>query len=172
MRTLGPRGATVLSLAGFAGLCLAYAGWLHRDTGLVAPAITAPLSASATASPPSPVPSAPAATPSSSAAGAGPALSAEPYASYAYLAWPGPVSADGKLAMTGFTINVTKRAGGISLRVTEDGQAMTSVSHFYPGGAKVYVLDSNLGDDGGGNLDYFPTDDGLIVTNALGQVLP
>ena len=48
---------------------------------------------------------------------------------------------------------------------------MASVSHFYPGGAKVYILDSDLGDDAGPNTDYNDTDDGLIVTNALGQVL-
>jgi hypothetical protein len=48
---------------------------------------------------------------------------------------------------------------------------MPSVSHFYPGGAKVYALDSNLGDDTGGDTDYNNTDDGLVVTNAQGQVL-
>lgn len=74
--------------------------------------------------------------------------------------------------MTGFTLDVTRQAGGISVKAIQDGQAMTAASHFYPGGAKVYVLDSNLGDDGGGNVDYDESDDGLIVTNAQGQVLP
>jgi hypothetical protein len=86
--------------------------------------------------------------------------------------WPGPLSADGKLALTGFTLTVTRVTGGIKVKAIQDGTAMTSASHFYPGGAKVYVLDSNLGDDGGGNVDYDQTDDGLIVTNAQGQVLP
>lgn len=179
MRSLGPRGATVLSLAGIAGVFLAVIGWTQRGTGLVASAVTAPPSAAASASGPASVPASPAAPASggppsapAAAAAAGPALSAEPYASYAYLVWPGARGGAGKLAMTGFTLEVTRRAGGISVTAVQDGQAMTSASHFYPGGAKVYLLDSNLGDDGGGNVDYDQTDDGLIVTNAQGQVLP
>jgi hypothetical protein len=146
----------VLCLTGIAAACLAILGWSQRGNGLVAAEITAPPAASASVSPSGP--------PS--------ALSSRPYASYAYLVWPGPLDADGQLAMTGFTIDVTRQAGGISVKATQDGEAMTSVSHFYPGGAKVYVLDSNLGDDGGGNVDYDESDDGLVVTNAQGQVLP
>lgn len=175
MRALGPRGATVISLAGFAGLCLGYIGWTQRDAGLIAPSAAGP---SAVSGPSAVGPSA-AASPSAAArsrsggpGAPGPDLSSEPYASYAYLVWPGPLSPDARLAMTGFSISVTRRDGGIALKVTQDGQPMTSASHFYPGGAKVYVLDSNLGDDGGGSLDYFTTDDGLAVTNARGQVLP
>jgi hypothetical protein len=175
---LGPRAVTVLAIAGFAGLFLGILGWTQRGTGLVTPLITAPPSTSASSSTPaSPSTSASPATAASpgtsaTAAAAGPLLTSEPYASYAYQVWPGPLTADGRLALTGFDLTVSRQATGIAVSATQDGQKMTSASHFYPGGVKVFVLDSNLGDDGGGNVDYDETDDGLIVTNAQGEVLP
>jgi len=84
--------------------------------------------------------------------------------------WPGPLSADTRLAMAGFVLKVTRQANGITVNAVQDGTKMTGASHFYPGGAKVYVLDSSLGDEGG-SVDYNTTDDGLVVTNAQGQVL-
>jgi hypothetical protein len=44
---------------------------------------------------------------------------------------------------------------------------MASVSRFYPGGAKVYILDSDLSANAPGT-----TNEGLEVTNTQGQVLP
>ena len=61
----------------------------------------------------------------------------------------------------------SSQPGGITVQATEDGQSMASVSHFYPGGARVYILDSNLSADAPGN-----TNEGLEVTNTQGQVLP
>ncbi len=151
----------MLSIAGIAGVCLAIVGWTQRGTGPVAPLITTP-SPSVTAS------SAPAA---SSSSAAGPPLSSQQYASYAYQVWPGPLSSDARLAMAGFVLKVTRQANGITVSAVQDGQKMTSASHFYPGGARVYVIDSSLGDEGG-SVDYNVTDDGLVVTNARGQVLP
>jgi hypothetical protein len=90
-----------------------------------------------------------------------------PYASFAYEVWPGPVSADGKLALSRWTLTVTRQSGGITVKAAHDGRPMSSVSHFYPGGAKVYILDSDLSDNAAGI-----TDEGLEVTNAQGQVLP
>ena len=159
MSTLGPRGIALLSVAGIAGVALALHGWSQRGTGLIAGQPAAP--------PPSAAPSAT----GSAGAAARPALSSEPYASYSYQVWPGPLSAEGKLAMSGFTLTVTRHGGGISVKAIQDGEAMASVSHFYPGGARVYVIDSNLGDDGG-SVDYDTADDGLVVTNSQGQVLP
>jgi len=178
---LGPRGLSVLAIAGIAGLFLGILGWTQRGTGLVTPLITATPSAAATpstpASPGTPAsPSAPAspsthASPAPSAA-AGPPLKSEPYASFAYQVWPGPLTAEGHLALSGFVLTVTRQANGITVNAIQDGQKMTGASHFYPGGAKVYVLDSNLGDDDGSSVDYDTTDDGLVVTNAQDQVLP
>jgi hypothetical protein len=136
LSALGPRGLSVLTIAGIAGVCLAIVGWTQRGTGLVAPVVASPPTHSA------------------------------------YQVWPGPLSADGKLALTGFSLTVTRQSGGITVKAIQDGTPMTSVSHFYAGGAQVYVLDSNLGDDAGGNVDYDESDDGLVVTNARGQVLP
>jgi hypothetical protein len=165
---LGPRGVTVLSIAGIAGLCLAIIGWTQRGTGVVNPQVTA--SPTATPSPTASSASVSSATVSSAAA-SGPRLSSQPYASYAYQVWPGPLNADDKLALTGFSLTVTRQAAGIAVKAIRDGTPMAAVSHFYPGGARVYVLDSNLGDDDGGNVDYDESDDGLVMTNAQGQVL-
>jgi hypothetical protein len=137
----------------------------------VAPLVSSPPTQSATATAP-PTTAPPTTGTRSPTAAAGPQLRSESYASYAYQVWPGPLSADGKLALTGFSLTVTRQSGGITVKAIQDGTPMTSVSHFYAHGAKVYLLDSNLADDGGGNVDYDESDDGLVVTNAQGQVLP
>ena len=163
---MGPRGLTVLSIAGIAGLLFGVVGWKQGGIDTVtAPPVAATSSPAAASSPSATVP--PSAVPASAAAAAGPLLSSMPYASFAYLVWPGPVSADGKLAMSRWKLTVTRQAGGITVQAAEDGQSMASVSRFYPGGAKVYILDSDLGADAAGN-----TNEGLEVTNTQGQVLP
>ena len=162
---MGPRGLTVLSIAGIAGLLFGVVGWKQGGIDTVtAPPVAATSSPAAASSPSG---TATATVPASAAAAAGPLLSSMPYASFAYLVWPGPVSADGKLAMSRWKLTVTRQAGGITVQAAEDGQSMASVSGFYPGGAKVYILDSDLGADAAGN-----TNEGLEVTNTQGQVLP
>ena len=166
---MGPRGLTVLSIAGIVGLLFGVVGWKQRGIDTVtAPPVAATSSSAAASSPSATAAAVPAsAVPTSAAAAAGPLLSSMPYASFAYLVWPGPVSADGKLAMSRWKLTVTRQAGGITVQAAEDGQSMASVSRFYPGGAKVYILDSDLGADAAGN-----TNEGLEVTNTQGQVLP
>ena len=160
---MGPRGLTVLSIAGIAGLLFGVVGWTQRgiDTVTARRRPLRPRPQSQARHPP------PRTVPASAAAAAGPLLSSMPFASFAYLVWPGPVSADGKLAMSRWKLTVTRQAGGITVQAAEDGQSMASVSRFYPGGAKVYILDSDLGADAAGN-----TNEGLVVTNTQGQVLP
>jgi hypothetical protein len=155
---VGPRGLSVLSIAGVAGLLFGVVGWKQAGVDTAA-ATPAPVGTSS--------PAAAATVPASAAAGAGPLLSSMPYAPFAYLVWPAPVSANGKLAMSRWKLTVTRQAGGITVQAAEDGQSMTSVSHFYPGGAKVYILDSDLGANAPGT-----TNEGLEVTNTQGQVLP
>jgi hypothetical protein len=164
---VGPRGLTVLSIAGIAGLLFGVVGWKQRGIYTVTAPPVAATSSPAAASSPSATATATATVPASAAAAAGPLLSSMPYASFAYLVWPGPVSADGKLAMSRWKLTVTRQAGGITVQAAEDGQSMASVSRFYPGGAKVYILDSDLSADAAGN-----TNEGLEVTNTQGQVLP
>jgi hypothetical protein len=156
---------TVLSIAGIAGLLFGVVGWKQRGIYTVtAPPVAATSSPAATSLPSA---TATATVPASAAAAAGPLLSSMPYAPFAYLVWPGPVSANGKLAMSRWKLTVTRQTGGITVQAAEDGQSMTSVSHFYPGGAKVYILDSDLGANAPGT-----TNEGLEVTNTRGQVLP
>jgi hypothetical protein len=184
---LGPRGLAVLALAGIAGVLLAILGWSQRGTGLIAPSVgglggsasgrtaTAPPATSATpanrAATPSPSvtqATTPAAQPGATAS-IGPLLSAEPYASFAFLVWPGTVSTGARQAMSGLTITVSRQTGGISIVAGVTGRQLPP-AHFYPTGAKVYVLESNLSDDGGG-VDINLGDDGLVVTNAQGRIV-
>ena len=160
---------TVLTIAGVAALAFGIQGWTQRGTGLVTPLATGSPSAAASPLATAASPAAPGSA--SPSAAAGPPMSSEPFASFAYQVWPGPVSATARLALSGWTLTITGESGGIAVKASLDGRAMPSVSHFYPGGAKVYALDSNLGDDAGGGTDYNDTDDGLVVTNAQGQVL-
>jgi hypothetical protein len=71
--------------------------------------------------------------------------------------------------MSGLTISVTRKAGGISVVAGVTGQ-QPPPARFYPGGGKVYVIESGLGDDSG-RLDYNPGDDGLVVTNGQGNIV-
>jgi hypothetical protein len=181
---VGPRGLTVLVFAGMIGICLAVVGWTQRDTGLVAPNVGGLGSSAATrtaAAPPatprtSAIPSAsrepqagPSARPSATAS-TGPLLSSEPYASFAFLVWPGTPSAAARQAMSGLTISITRQTSGISVRAGVTGQPPPS-ARFYAAGGKVYVIESNLGDDGG-NVDYNLGDDALVVTNVQGRIVP
>ena len=109
----------------------------------------------------------PAATPSASG-NAGPLLSSEPYAQFAYLVWPGTQSAAAQQAMSGLTISVSRQAGGLSVRAGVTGQPLPA-AQFYPNGARVYVIESSLGDDSA-KIDYNLGDDGLVVTDAQGRI--
>jgi hypothetical protein len=165
---VGPRGISVLAIAGIAGVLFGVSGWNQSRADVVsAPPVTASSPPAATAGSSPAASSPPPAATGPAAAVAGPQLSSMPYASFAYEVWPGPVSADGKIALSRWTLTVTRQAGGITVKAAHDGEAMTSVSHFYPGGAKVYILDSELSNNTSGN-----SDEGLEVTNAQGQVLP
>ena len=184
---VGPRGLTVLVIVGIAGISLAILGWSQRGTGLVAPTVgglggsaptrtptASPVIPTTRASPTSSDTATPKATPSATAtqsatASAGPLLSSEPYASFAYLVWPGSLSAAARQAMSGLSIQVTRQAGGISVRAGVTGQPLPS-ARFYSGGGKVYVIESNLGDDSG-DVDYNLGDDSLVVTNPQGQIV-
>jgi hypothetical protein len=191
---VGPRGLAILVLAGITGLLLAILGWSQRGTGLVAPSVgglggSAPVRTSAparTSAPPpatatvqaSPAHASPAqATPApassaqpSASASLGPLLSSEPYASIAFLVWPGTPSATAQQAMSGLVVSVTRQVGGIAVRAGVAGQPLPP-ARFYASGGKVYILESNLGDDSS-DLDYNLGDDGLIVTNLQGRIVP
>jgi hypothetical protein len=172
---IGFRGLTVLLLASLAGIALAVLGWSQRYTGLVAHAVGGLGSASAPATPaasPRSAATAPQAGPSaasSAPASPGPLLKSEPYASYAYLVWPGTPSVAAQQAASGLTISVTRQAGGILVRAGVAGQP-AGPAHFYANGRGVYVIESSLGDDSA-NVDYNLGDDGLVVTDAQGRIL-
>jgi hypothetical protein len=183
---VGLRGALVLAAAGIAGIVLAVNGWSARHVGLAAAAgglsASSATSSSAASAAPSPAPSAASGTastspaPSASAshgaspsASTGPLLSSEPYASYAFLVWPGTPNAAARQAETGLKITVGRLKAGISVTAGVNGQPAPA-AHTYLNGAKVYVVESSLGDDSG-DSDYNLGDDGLVITNAQGRVV-
>ena len=87
----------------------------------------------------------------------------------AYQIWPGPVSRAASQALTGLAISVHQRGGGLAVAASARGQG-PPVSHLYPGGVRVYVVEASLGDDSG-NLDYSLGDDGVVVTDAQGRII-
>jgi hypothetical protein len=181
MGPVGPRALALLGAVGVAGLVLGVQGWSARHVGLVTSAtggFSAPARSSPTASTPHPAASPGATSPgtapsgqasSSAPSGTGPLLSSEPYASYAYQVWPGPVGTAAKQAMTGLVISVSRQGSGLSVTAGVSGQPAPTAQS-YPDGARVYVVEAALGDDSN-DSDYNLGDDGLVVTNAQGRIV-
>jgi hypothetical protein len=184
---VGRWGIALLTVAGVAGLLLAWHGWTGRAAA-VAPSLAGAARSSAAAASTQPAssqvpatqgptagPSASAAatpTPSVAATGSshlGPALSSQPYASSAFQVWPGPMSAAARQALTGLSVSVHKQRSGLSVTAGVNGQPPAQ-AHLYVGGVKVYVVEASMGDDSG-NSDYSLGDDGLVVTNAQGRII-
>jgi hypothetical protein len=174
---VGPRGLTLLAAAGVAGLVLAAHGWAHRTTSGVPASLAGP-SASAQVAPtatPGGARTQPAAGPSAPTGAAvhggapGPLLAAQPFAQYAFAIWPGTQSAAAKVALTGLTVSVQRKASGLSITASVNGQK-PGPAHFYPRGARVYVVEASMGDDSGSS-DYNLGDDGLAVTDSQGRII-
>jgi hypothetical protein len=72
--------------------------------------------------------------------------------------------------MTGLRISVHRSGAGISVSAGVSGQPGAAPRN-YPEGARVYVVETSLGDEGG-NSDYNLGDDGLVVTDLHGRILP
>lgn len=169
---VGTRGVILLAATAIAGVALAVHGWgTHERSALPGP-LAGSGSSSPAASPPAtthhatagpPVPS------SSAGPSAGPLLSTQSFAQYSFRIWPGVPSAQAKAAMTGLTISVHKRGTGLLVAAGVTGQAVPAPK-FYPGGARVYVIEATLGDDSNSS-DYNLGDDGLVVTDARGRIL-
>jgi len=187
---VGPRGLALLALTAVAGVIMAINGWSHHRLavapGLAAGAASASASAAvppgvATVRPsPSAGPSrssgpaaAPGATSAAPAPGAttstGPLLATQSFAQYSYQVWPGTPDATARAALTGLSVSVHRQGTGISVAAGVSGQPATA--RLYPQGARVYVVEASMGDDSGSS-DYSLGDDGLVVTNAHGRILP
>lgn len=168
---VGRWGIALLAITAITGAGLAVHGWSSRSGGATPglasgsrPAATAPAASSQPAASP------PAASPSASpAASAGPLLSSEPYARAAFQIWPGTLGTAAKAAMTGLSVSVHKRGSGLSVTAGVNGQ-QAGAPHTYPGGAKVYVVETSMGDDSGSS-DYNLGDDGLVVTDSKGRIV-
>ena len=168
--SIGPRGIAVLAVTGLVGVLMGARGWSGRHHGLPTGALGASARPARTASPsPGASPQAGLSAGHSGAPAAGPKLSTQSYASYSFLVWPGTPSAAARAAETGLVIEVSRKGSGLSVRAGIAGQHVPP-ARFYPAGAKVYVIEASMGDDGGGS-DYNLGDDGLIVTDAQGRIV-
>lgn len=163
---VSPRGLALLAATAAVGLVLAIHGWSAHDTSRLPGSLSGP--APATAAPaPAPAPPSPQA---SGRPGAGPPLRSQPFAHYAFRIWPGVPGTAARAAMTGLSISVRRQGNGLLVTAGVAGQGVRQ-PRFYPGGAGVYVVEASLGDDSG-NTDYNLGDDGLVVTSAVGRILP
>jgi len=79
------------------------------------------------------------------------------------------MSAAARLALTGLKVSVHRQGSGISVTAGVIGQA-SPAPRLYPQGARVYVVETSMGDDSG-NTDYNLGDDGLVVTTAQGSIV-
>jgi hypothetical protein len=182
--SVGPRGLTLLAVAGVAGVLLAAHGWAHHSNsgalGSLAGGQTAAQQPGRGAS--APIAYGPSAEPSSSAARAqppshsgvaastpGPLLKSQPFAPYAFAIWPGRPSSAAKAALTGLSVSVRRETSGLSVAAAVNGQS-TGSAHFYSKGAHVYVVEATMGDDSGSS-DYNLGDDGLVVTDTQGRIV-
>ncbi len=160
---VGRWGLAVLAVTGVLGIFLAMHGWRARHVGL-------PHTSLGTSSS-SPVPRA-GPTPSVTHTAAGPhrpLLSRQPYASVAFQVWPGNPSSAAKAALTGLSVSVRRQGSALLVTANVNGQAARPARR-YAGGARVYVVESTLGDDSG-NTDYNLGDDALVVTDANGGIV-
>ena len=172
--SVGPRGFAVIIVAALAGVLLGVHGWSARHNGgfnalgATHPpqAKSSPSSGPRATSPPAPS-HAPTAGPSRSAAG--PLLSAQSYSSYSFQVWPGTPSRAATAAMTGLKVSVKRQGSGISVAAGVVGQP-ASAPHFYPNGARVYIIEASMGDDSNSS-DYNLGDDGLVVTDSAGRIV-
>lgn len=138
-------------------------GWSARDAGLPHTSLGTTSSSPAPRATPAPSVTHAAAVPHR------PLLSRQPYARVAYQVWPGNPSAAAKAALTGLSVSVRRQGSVILVTASVNGQAARPARR-YAGGARVYVVESALGDDSG-NTDYNLGDDALVVTDANGGII-
>lgn len=176
-RPIGPLGSALLGVAAIASVLLAVHGWSARQLPLAigsvggGPSRAAGASAGSSSSPPAagPHPTATGGGAASPAPAPGPLLSSQQYAPYSFRVWPGTLSNASRAAMTGLRVTVHSKSGGIDVAASVIGQPAPAPV-FYPGGARVYIIEAAMGDDSG-NSDFNLGDDGIVVTDARGRIL-
>jgi hypothetical protein len=174
---VGPRGITLLAVSGVVGLLLAAHGWAgHNTNGAVGSAVINPAAQESGHAPPAPTQAPSTAAPTTGAvhSGApasspGPLLKSQPFAQYAFGIWPGTPSGAAKSALAGLSISVRRQGTGLSISAAVNGQ-QPGAARFYPGGARVYVVEAAMGDDSGSS-DYNLGDDGIVVTDVQGRIV-
>lgn len=176
---VGPRGIALLAVTGVVGLLLAVHGWAgHYASGAVSALVTGqPPARQSGQAPPAPTPApstsaptaGPRAHPGAPATTRGPLLKSQPFAQYAFGIWPGAPSGAAKAALAGLSVSVRRQGAGLSVSAAVNGQ-QPGAAHFYPGGARVYVVEAAMGDDSGSS-DYNLGDDGIVVTDAQGRIV-
>ena len=177
---VGRLGLLVLGVTGVVGVILAVHGY---GRGLVpaGPAASSPPPSTAASPTTGPRPAGTSATASSSRSPGstttasaptqklGPLLSSTQYAPYAFEIYPGVLTAQARVATTGFHVNVSTGPTMITVHVSVGGSS-GGQSSSYALGDRVYFVETSLGDDSGSS-DYNLGDDGILVTDHDGRIV-
>lgn len=109
----------------------------------------------------------------SPSSGSGQLLSASQYAQYAYLVFPGTLSATAKTATIGFNIKENSNSNGsttISFMATNPRFRNLSVTA--SSGEKVYFIETNPAEDHAStDQDSLYLDDKVIIVNSAGEIV-
>ncbi len=179
---IGRNGLIVLAVAAAGSISLAFHGYGHGISPNGSSLSVSSTSTSSSSAQPTTTTSAPSSSKNSAAASAknsttsttgpklGPLLSSTQYASVAYRVYPGPESAQTKLATSGFNISVKLSGNNELVSVSVAGSSAAPQTSTFQKGDSVYFIETTLGDDSG-NRDYSGGDDGLIVTNSQGRIV-
>lgn len=179
--TLGPLGATLLSLTAVSAAGLGAFGALSNSpetSGLNVAALstggTSTTSGHKDARHGAKATSASAASPKAAKAAPavrlGPLLSSMPYAGFATQIFPGKLTNAGALATTGFHITASISKGVMTIRFSLLSGGSPVVRQ-YPTATKLYFIETQLSDDSPPSGEYSFGDDGLQATNAQGRIV-
>jgi PBP1b-binding outer membrane lipoprotein LpoB len=98
-------------------------------------------------------------------------LTAEPYASKAYLISGDVLDKQAKIALIGFGITKTTNSDGTTtIALTSTNPEYKNQSYTLQQGQKLYFVEKSSGDDGG-NQDQFLPDDNAVIVDADGYVV-
>lgn len=98
-------------------------------------------------------------------------LSASPYASYAYLIYPGQPSASAQKAMTGVKLEATNNSDGTTtVRLIAISPMYQNQTYTLHQGDSLYFLERSLVDDSDGT-EHFTADDTALVVNSQGYII-
>lgn len=167
---LGRRGLAALAASALVALILGFWGLTRPNDNLPSSLAYRPPSAPGEAQASAPDPhGAPGA---STAVKLGPPLSQTSYIAAAYQIYPGPLDANARRALAGFTASFDPGSQGVTMTISAVGSGQPPLRRTFDSSDKVYFVETRWGDDDvRSNAEFNFGDDGLILTNADGRII-